>query len=113
MLDVRSQDGTDRILGYRPIKLPTEPLYISTGFSKDETFAPINRATWVSALSMAGGALLAFRAAILIGNRFIIRPGFRIVDVMERWRAGETQARTGMGSDRDELYIVGATLDRR
>jgi two-component sensor histidine kinase len=112
ILDVHSQDGTDRVLGYRPIKLPREPLYVSAGFSKTEAFAPINRATLVNSLSILGGALLSFLAAILIGNRFILTPVGRIADVMERWRGGDTGARTGMEAGRDELATVGATLDR-
>ncbi len=112
IMEVRSQDGTDRVLGYRPIKLPREPLYVSAGFSKTEAFSAINRATLVATLAIIGGALLAFLAAILIGNRFILIPVSRIADVMERWRAGDTQARTGMQGGKDEVAAIGGTLDR-
>ncbi|WP_342633730.1 sensor histidine kinase [Neorhizobium lilium] len=111
-LEIQSQDGTERVLGYRPIKLPREPLYVSAGFSKTEAFASINRSTLINSLSILGGVLLAFLASILIGNRFILSPVARIADVMERWRNGETDARTGMGDHGDELATVGATLDR-
>ena len=112
VIEVKSQDGTERILGYRPIDLPRNPLYISVGFSKEQAFAPINRATLVNTLSIIGGALLAFVAAVLIGNRFIVKPIHHIAQVMEDWRGGDTNARTGMDSKKGDLGTVGATLDR-
>ncbi|MEX2692881.1 sensor histidine kinase [Rhizobium mongolense] len=111
IIEVTGQDGIKRILGYRPIKHPNNPLYIGASISKEEAFAPINRATEVNALSIIGGALLAFLAAVLIGNRFIVRPIHHIARVMGDWRAGRTDVRTGMNPAKDELGAVGATLD--
>ncbi|ANM07591.1 sensor histidine kinase protein (plasmid) [Rhizobium phaseoli] len=111
VIDVMGQDGTDRILGYRPIAQPSSPLYVSAGFSKEEAFAPINRATTMNTFAIIGGALFAFLAAIFIGNRFILLPISKIADVMEKWRSGQTTARTGMKAA-DELSVVGATFDR-
>ncbi|MGV4796895.1 sensor histidine kinase [Rhizobium sp. F40D2] len=111
VIEVTSQDGTVRILGYRPIALPSSPLYVSAGFSKPEAFAPIKRATLMNTLAIIGGALFAFLAAIFIGNRFILAPISRIAEVMEKWRNGQTTARTGMTGP-DELDVVGATFDR-
>jgi two-component sensor histidine kinase len=111
VLEVLSQDGTKRVLGYRPISLPENPLYVSAGFSREMAFAPINRATLINALAIMGGALLSFLAAVFIGNHFFIVPVARIADVMERWRRGETSARTGMTGE-DEIASVGAALDR-
>ncbi|MBX4896979.1 sensor histidine kinase [Rhizobium bangladeshense] len=111
VIEITGQDGTARILGYRPIALPSNPLYVSAGFSKPEAFAPIDRATLMNTLAIIGGALFAFLAAIFIGNRFILAPISRIADVMEKWRSGQTTARTGMKGP-DELGLVGATFDR-
>lgn len=108
---MRSQDGTERVLGYRPIKLPQEPLYISAGFSTDKAFTRINRITLVNALAIIGGVLLAFLVSTLIGSRFILRPISRIPSVMEAWRSGDTSARTGFKKSHDELSLVGVTLD--
>jgi len=110
VLEVRSQDGTERVLGYRPIALQTSPLYISAGFSKAEAFAPINRSTMINALAIAGGAALAFLASIFIGDRFLVAPIARIAAVMQRWRDGDLSARTTM-TPRDEIHAVGAALD--
>lgn len=111
VIEVKGQDGIERIVGYRPID-PRNPLYVSVGFSKEEAFAPINQATLVNTLSIIGGALLAFVAAVLIGNRFIVKPIHHIAQVMEDWREGDTNVRTGMDSKKGELGTVGATLDR-
>ncbi|RWX14024.1 HAMP domain-containing protein [Rhizobium hidalgonense] len=111
VVEVTSRDGTAHVLGYRPIALPSSPLYVSAGFSKSEAFAPINRATLMNTLAIIGGALFSFAAAIFIGNRFILVPIWRIADVMEKWRSGQTTARTGM-KGADELEVVGATFDR-
>ncbi|EJC83377.1 signal transduction histidine kinase [Rhizobium leguminosarum bv. trifolii WSM2297] len=111
VVEVTSRDGIAQILGYRPIALPSSPLYVSAGFSKSEAFAPINRATLMNTLAIIGGALFSFAAAIFIGNRFILVPIWRIAEVMEKWRSGQTAARTGMRGP-DELEVVGATFDR-
>lgn len=111
VIEMTGQDGTAHILGYRPIALPSNPLYVSAGFSKAEAFAPIDRATLMNTLAIIGGALFAFLAAIFIGNRFILIPISRIADVMESWRSGQTTARTGMKGP-GELGQVGATFDR-
>ena len=110
-LQVKSQDGTERVLGYRPISLPREPLYVSAGFSTDEAFERINRSTLINSLGIIGGAILAFLAATMIGNRFIQQPIKRIASVMEAWRSGDTAARTGFEKGKDELSVVGVTLD--
>jgi two-component sensor histidine kinase len=110
VMEVTSQDGTKRVMGYNPISLPSAPLYVSAGFSQEKAFAPINRATLINTFAIIGGALLSFIASVYIGNRFLIAPVHQIADVMERWRSGETTARTGMTAN-DDLGEVGATLD--
>ncbi|MGV2103936.1 cache domain-containing protein [Rhizobium sp. 21-4511-3d] len=110
VLEVRSQDGTRRVLGYRPIALPGSPLYVSAGFSTDEAFAPINRATINNSIGIAVGAAIAFILSMFIGERFLLSPIARIAGVLERWRRGELDARTRM-KGRDELGAVGASLD--
>ncbi len=77
VLEVTSQDGTDRVLGYRPIAPGGSPLYVSAGFSKAEAFAPIDRATTVNMVAIAAGVLVAFMAAFIIGSRFLISLSFR------------------------------------
>ena len=111
VMEVKSQDGAERILGYQPINLPLNQLYVGAGISKSEAFSSINKSTLIGILSIIGGALLAFIASAIVGNRFILRPMFHIIDVLERWQTGQAEARTGMRGG-DELHIVGASLDR-
>lgn len=96
VVTVKSQDGTEQILGYRPISLPSSPLYVSAGFSRQEAFQALDRATFMNALAICGGTLLAFLISIFIGDRFILRPIARISQVMNSWREGDAGARTGM-----------------
>ncbi len=110
VMEVVSQDGTSRILGYEPIRGRFNRLYVSAGASRDEAFASINRSTAIGVASILAGALLAFAASAFVGNRFILRPIFGILNVLERWREGEVNARTGMAG-KDELRRVGSALD--
>jgi two-component sensor histidine kinase len=110
IMEVVSQDGTSRILGYEPIRGAFNRLYVSAGVSKDEAFASVNRSTTIGVVSIIAGALLAFAASVFVGNRFILRPIFRIHDILERWRKGDVDARTGMAG-KDELRRVGSALD--
>lgn len=104
-----SQDGTRRILGYRPISA-TSPLYVSAGFSTAEAFAPINRSTINNSIGIGVGALLALILSMFIGNRFLFSPVARILNVVNLWRKGVTGARTGMKGG-DEIHSVGEALD--
>lgn len=110
VIEVTSQDGTRRILGYRPISPGGNPLYVSAGFSKSEAFAPIDRSTYVNIVAIVGGALFSFLAALFVGNRFLLSPIATIAAVMARWRSGEVSVRTGMARS-DEIHSMGADLD--
>lgn len=109
-IEVKSQDGTERILGYIPISA-TNPLYVSSGFSRQEAFAEVNRLSMTAAIMLGAGALFAFVAATLVGRRFILRPITKILDVLERWRQGDTAVRTNMAGRYGELGLVGESID--
>lgn len=109
-LEIKSQDGTERIMGYRPISAST-PLYVSAGLSKTEAFAEVNRVTLTSVAMVILSAILAVLAAAVVGNRFILNPIYRIVEVLEEWKRGNTTIRTGMEGRHGELGLVGTSLD--
>jgi two-component sensor histidine kinase len=110
-VELVSQDGTRRILGYRPVS-DSAPIYVSAGIATDMAFADINRATVASVLIMTVGALLALIAANFVGVAFVIRPIERIIDVLRRWSSGETSARTGMAGRHAEIGEVGVAIDQ-
>lgn len=109
-VEVTSQDGTKRIMGYTPVSAGN-PLYVSTGVSEAEAFAPINRATLTGLVMMVVGAALAFFAAIFVGNTFILHPITHVVSVLQQWRDGNVTARTRMKGQYGELGQVGAAVD--
>lgn len=109
-MEVLSQDGTLRVLGYRPVTRST-PIYVSAGLSTDVAYADVNQATIASVVIMALGALLALLAANFVGVAFIIRPIERIIDVLRRWASGDTSARTDMAGKHGEVGLVGVAVD--
>ena len=109
-LELFSQDGTKRIMGYTPVS-GTNPLYVSTGLSEAVAFAPIDRASLTGLIMMTIGAALALFAAFFVGNRFILSPINHIVSVLQRWRDGDVDARTQMRGQHGELGQVGASVD--
>ena len=104
-----SQDGTERILGYQPLTA-TRPLYVSAGMSTKEAFDEVNRTTWTGIAALVISILTAIFASHWVGDRFILTPITHILKTLDRRRAGETTARTGMGGD-FELDTVGQSLD--
>ncbi|WP_194164629.1 sensor histidine kinase [Microvirga thermotolerans] len=109
--EVMSQDGTRRIIGYIPVKVMPEGLYISAGIARDEAFHAIDRATRRGATLALVGACAAFLAAWLIGRSFVRDPVERLVNTIEAWRRGDLSARTGMSAQAGELETVGADID--
>lgn len=109
-IELKSQDGTTRIMGYRPVTA-SFPLYVSTGTSPDEAFSAINRMTWVASAMLLMSALFATAAAVYVGDRFILRPIEQIIRVIERWKDGELEARTAMAGHHGELGLVGSAVD--
>jgi two-component sensor histidine kinase len=109
-IELTSQDGTRRILGFRPVSA-TNPIYVSAGLSTETAFEDINRATIASVLIMIVSALLAFIAANFVGVAFVIRPIDRIIDVLKKWSSGETSARTNMAGRHAEIGQVGVAVD--
>jgi two-component sensor histidine kinase len=108
--EVLSQDGTLRILGYRPIT-QTTPVYVSAGLSKEVAYSDVNRSTIASIIIMVLGAILALLAANFVGVAFILRPIERIIDVIRRWASGDTGARTHMAGRHGDVGLVGVAVD--
>jgi two-component sensor histidine kinase len=111
-IEVTSQDGTRRILGYRPVTAaPDGGIYVSAGVSYDAAMLPVYQATQRGVIIAGLGALIAFALAALTGNRLVRRPVNRMLATIKAWRTGDTASRTGMSHDSGELSEVGAAID--
>ena len=109
-LEVLSQDGTTRVIGYLPASIASG-LYVSAGVSTEKAFAAINRATATSVALMVSGAALAFGLAWFVGQRVIQRPIDRLLAVSDAWRTGDLGARTGLSRADGEFETLASALD--
>jgi two-component sensor histidine kinase len=110
-LDLVSQDGEARIVGYQPIGAAPQALYVSAGLARSQAFAALNRSSLMGAIIVGLGAVLAFAAAWFVGNAFVRRPIMKINEVLTAWRNGESHRRTGMRVSQGELESVGHAVD--
>jgi two-component sensor histidine kinase len=110
-IEVTSQDGTPRVLGYQPLSTTPEDIYISAGASVDYSYSGIYAATLRSMVVIALAMLIAILASSLFGRRFIAQPMSRLVAAAERWRAGDLKAKSNLRG-RDEFGTLGEVLDQ-
>lgn len=108
-LEVMSQDGIKRVIGYYPAT--HSGIYVSLGISTETAYAMINRATRFGLAIAALGILSAFLLAELTSRQLIRRPVNRLVRTIEAWRASDEGARTGMTARDGELGMVGFAID--
>ncbi len=95
VMQVTSQDGTNRMLAYLPVDAPPlEGLYVSAGYGTAAAFAEIDRATRRGALMIVAGLASALAAAWVFGRLALRDPVDRLLDTMRRWTAGDRGART-------------------
>lgn len=110
-MDIVSQDGTPRIIGYFPPAANASGLYISAGYSIAEGLSTM-RTVALQALALALlGTALAVILAFYTARVFIARPVGVLIDTITAWRNGNTTARTGMSADNGEIGDAGAALD--
>jgi two-component sensor histidine kinase len=107
VLDVVSQDGTARVLGYVPVGAASSGLYVSAGFATAPALAEADRATRRALLLVLAGLLSALAAAWLFGRLSLRDPVDRLLDVMRRWAAGDHGARSDF-TDRWEIGRLAA-----
>ncbi len=110
-LEVTSQDGTKRILGYVPVSVRPLGLYISAGIAREVAFAAMNAATRRTLAMGLAAALAAGLLSWLLGQRLVRGPVARIAAVLAARRAGDDRARTGMQASDGELEALGAAFD--
>lgn len=109
--DVRSRDGTERILGYIPAPYTSFGLYVSSGIARAEALGPIDRALRSSILLFVLGSAAAFLLAWLVGDSIIRRPLMQMVATAESWRRGQDGVRNRLDGRNDEIGVLGQTFD--
>ncbi|NKE46081.1 HAMP domain-containing protein [Roseomonas frigidaquae] len=107
VIDVVSQDGTPRILGYVPVGAGTTGLYVSAGFPTGPALQRVNDATQRALLLVLAGLLSALAAAWLFGRIYLRKPVDQLLDSMRRWTAGDHAARSH-SDDRGEIGRLAA-----
>lgn len=110
-LELTSQDGTRRILGYVPAQ-GERGFYISAGLSSAEAFSAIDGAARRGLIAIAASLVVALGAAWVVGEFFIARPARRILASADAWRGGDMTARTGLRAGAGDLGKIGDAFDR-
>lgn len=109
--NVVSRDGTRRILGFIPPATNPSGLYISSGVSEAEGYAPVWSFVTRSVLIAGLGTLLPAILLIQAVRVYIARPIGRLVHTVAAWRQGDTAARTGLKAREGEICSAGESLD--
>jgi two-component sensor histidine kinase len=111
-IEVLSQDGTRRFLGYIPATTPPVGLYISVGLATREAFALIDAATQRTGTIILAAVAIAVLIATLLVRALIERPIRQIGETITGRRTGNHAARTRLQPGRGELEDLGVALDR-
>lgn len=106
-----SQDGTARIIAYKPAALNPEGIYLSSGISEREAFAAIDAARRWALGIILGGTLVALGGAWWAGRRFVRKPVADLEALAESWREGRRADAVSLPPG-DEFGAIGAALDR-
>ena len=111
-IDVISQDGTPRVLGFVPVKFSTDGIYVSAGLSKEQSFSveqsAIMRESIVSTVILVASVMTAF----LLGRFFISDPLERLLGTVRQWQGGDLSARTNLKRREGEIGELGEEFDR-
>jgi two-component sensor histidine kinase len=111
-MEVTSQDGTNRILGYYPPSSNRAGLYVSAGISTADFYADLNRSTTISLAIAFLGVIAAYFLAWLTSTQLVRRPVNRLVATIRAWQKDDVSARTGMDERDGEFGVVGSAIDR-
>ncbi|OYD84060.1 PAS domain S-box protein [Azospirillum brasilense] len=109
--EVAGLDGEPRILAYAPVDQKVRELFLAVGLDRTEALRPVTAAAERSAFLLALAAALSLAAAWIGARLFVLRPVARLKRVVERWSAGDRDARIGRPGDRSEIGALGRAFD--
>ncbi len=110
VIEVTSQDGTERILAYFPVSAVPTGLYVSTGVSTDRAFAPVRSASTAAVVAAVAATVLTLFLSWQTSHAAIGVPLARITDTLDRWQQGDHKQRTNMSAE-TELGQIGFAID--
>jgi two-component system, sensor histidine kinase and response regulator len=104
-------DGVTRIFGFVPPALPPKDFFLSAGQTKEDAFAPIDRATTRGIWLILASLSAALFAAWAFGRRCIQRPIAELVDVTGQWRHGVYDSRFRVRDPGSEIGRLGVAFN--
>jgi PAS domain S-box-containing protein len=111
-LEVVSQDGVRRVLGYVPARLPPNGLYVSAGLSASTAYAAIDASSRRGLVLIAAAVLLSLSLAGLGARHFINRPFQAIIAGVHAWRRGAYDARIALPRQAGELGLLAQAFNQ-
>ncbi|MBV9687026.1 MAG: response regulator [Alphaproteobacteria bacterium] len=86
-------------------------LYVGVALTREDAFAPVNRASIAGFTIITAGLLLGLVMAWLGAQRFISRPIGKLMAAASQWSRGNFGARADVGKGSSELAELGRTFD--
>jgi len=105
-IEVLSQDGTRRVLGYIPASRPASNVYVSAGLSSKAAFSTVNEAAKRGFMLIAAAFILALSLAWLSGRVFVTKPFHRMTAAVRAWRRGNYEARIDLPRGSGEMGVL-------
>ena len=112
VIDVLSQDGTSRVLGFIPLNETPRGLYVSAGLSEDNSFLFLRSAAWRQSIVSVIAVLGSILGAYLLARYFVAKPLDQLLRTVQKWKGGDLEARTGLISTHGEAGHLGEEFDR-
>jgi PAS domain S-box-containing protein len=111
--EVEGLDGVRRIYGFHTVRAGggEVALRVAAGIPAAAAYAPVNRVLRQSALASLAVAILAIAAALLVGERLLVRRLHAVIAASRRIAGGDDAARTGLPPGRDEIGALVAAFD--
>jgi PAS domain S-box-containing protein len=111
-LEVVSQDGVRRVLGYVPASLPPKGIYVSAGLSASTAYAAIDASARRGLVLIAAAVLLSLALAGFGARHFITRPFQAIIAGVHAWRQGAYDARIDLPRQAGELGLLAQAFNQ-
>ena len=109
---IQDEDGVERLHSFARVGAPTLSDYtVTIGIPTEIVTAGARRAQLMSLVGLAATTMLALLAAWLAGDVLIVQRVRKLKDTATRLAAGELDARSGIGYEREEIGQLAEALD--